>query len=157
MPKITPNLWFDSEGKEAAEFYISVFPDSAVTNISYYGDAGPGETGKVLTVAFVLDGQDYTAINGGPMFTFSEAISLVIDCASQDEVDYYWTALTDGGEEGRCGWLKDRYGLSWQVIPAGMGEVLGDPDPARGQRAMQAMLAMNKLDIGALRAAADQA
>ena len=157
MPKITPNLWFDTEGKEAAQFYVSVFPNSAITNISYYGDAGPGETGKVLTVAFVLDGQDYTAINGGPMFTFSEAVSLVIDCADQDEVDYYWAALTDGGEEGRCGWLKDRYGLSWQVIPAGMGEVLGDPDPERGQRAMQAMLAMNKLDIVALRAAADQA
>ena len=158
MPKISPNLWFDTEGQAAAEFYVSVFPNSAITNISYYGDAGPGETGKVLTVAFVLDGQDYTAINGGPMFTFSEAVSLVIDCADQDEVDYYWTALTDGGEEGRCGWLKDRYGLSWQVIPAGMGEVLGDPDPdpERGQRTMQAMLAMNKLDIVALRAAADQ-
>ena len=156
MPGITPNLWFDTEGKEAADFYVSVFPNSAVTNVSYYGEGGPRPAGTVLTVDFVLDGQAFTAINGGPDFTFSEAVSLLISCADQDEVDYYWARLSEGGEEGQCGWLKDRYGLSWQVVPAGMGEVLGDPDEGRAQRAMKAMLGMRKLDLVALRAAADQ-
>jgi len=156
MPRITPNLWFDTQSKDAADFYVSVFPNSQITNVSYYGGVGPGPAGTVLTVDFVLDGQDYTAINGGPQFIFSEAISLLINCADQDEVDYYWTKLSEGGEEGQCGWLKDRYGLSWQVIPAGMGEILGDPDEGRAQRAMKAMLATNKLDLTALRAAADQ-
>ena len=156
MPGITPNLWFDTEGKEAADFYVSVFPNSAVTNVSYYGEGGPRPAGTVLTVDFVLDGQAFTAINGGPDFTFSEAVSLLISCADQDEVDYYWARLSEGGEEGQCGWLKDRYGLSWQVVPAGMGEVLGDPDQGRAQRAMKAMLGMRKLDLVALRAAADQ-
>lgn len=157
MPKITPNLWFDTQGEEAAEFYVSVFPNSKITNILHYGEAGPGPAGTVVTVDFELDGQEYTAINGGPQFTFDEAISLLINCTDQDEVDYYWSKLSEGGEEGQCGWLKDRYGLSWQVVPAGMGEVLGDPDEARSQRAMKAMLGMSKLDIAALRAAADQA
>ena len=156
MPRITPNLWFDTQGKEAAEFYVSVFPNSEIRNVTYYGEAGPGPAGTVLTVDFVLDGQAFTAINGGPQFTFDEAISMLITCADQDEVDYYWTKLSEGGEEGQCGWLKDRYGLSWQVCPAGMEEFLSDPNDERGQRAMQAMLGMKKIDIAALRAAADQ-
>jgi predicted 3-demethylubiquinone-9 3-methyltransferase (glyoxalase superfamily) len=157
MPRITPNLWFDTQGHEAAEFYVSVFPNSEITNITRYGEAGPRPAGTVLTVDFVLDGQEYTAINGGPQFTFDEAISLLINCADQDEVDHYWTKLSEDGEEGQCGWLKDRYGLSWQVCPAGMAEVLNDPDAARAERAMRAMLDMKKLDVGARRAAAQEA
>jgi predicted 3-demethylubiquinone-9 3-methyltransferase (glyoxalase superfamily) len=134
-----------------------VFPNSEITNITRYGEAGPRPAGTVLTVDFVLDGQEYTAINGGPQFTFDEAISLLINCADQDEVDHYWTKLSEDGEEGQCGWLKDRYGLSWQVCPAGMAEVLNDPDAARAERAMRAMLDMKKLDVAALRAAADEA
>ena len=118
-------------GLEAAEFYVSVFPHSEITNISYYGEAGPGPAGTVLTVDFVLDGQEYTAINGGPLFTFDEAISLLINCADQDEIDYYWDKLTDGGEESMCGWLKDRFGLSWQVVPADFNDLQNDPDPGR--------------------------
>ena len=155
MPRITPNLWFDTNGLEAAEFYVSVFPNSEITDVTYYNDAGPGPVGTVLTVDFSLDGQAYTAINGGPQFTFDEAISLLIDCADQDEVDFYWTELSKGGEESVCGWLKDRYGLSWQVCPAGMNALLNDPDQSRAQRAMQAMFGMKKLDLAALRAAAD--
>jgi predicted 3-demethylubiquinone-9 3-methyltransferase (glyoxalase superfamily) len=157
MPKITPNLWFDTQGEEAAEFYVSVFPNSKITAVNYYNEAGPGEAGTAMTVDFVLDGQEYTAINGGPQFTFDEAISLLVHCADQDEVDYYWDKLTDGGEESQCGWLKDRFGLSWQIVPPGMEEILGDPDPARGERAMKAMLGMKKLDVAALHAAADGA
>jgi predicted 3-demethylubiquinone-9 3-methyltransferase (glyoxalase superfamily) len=157
VPRITPNLWFDTEAEEAARYYVSVFPNSEITDVTYYGDAGPGPAGTVLTVNFTLDGQELTAINGGPHFTFNEAISLLINCADQAEVDHYWATLTEGGEESQCGWLKDRYGLSWQVVPAGMEEVLGDPDPGRSQRAMQAMLGMKKLDVAALRAAADGA
>jgi predicted 3-demethylubiquinone-9 3-methyltransferase (glyoxalase superfamily) len=156
MPTITPNLWFDTESLEAAEFYVSVFPNSSIKNVFHYTEAGPREAGMVMFVDFVLDGQTVTAINGGPEFTFSEAVSLSVDCADQAEVDYYWEKLTDGGEEGPCGWLKDRYGLSWQVSPAAeMEALLGDPDPSRGERAMQAMFGMKKLDIAALRAAAD--
>jgi predicted 3-demethylubiquinone-9 3-methyltransferase (glyoxalase superfamily) len=157
MPRITPNLWFDTESKEAAEFYVSVFPNSEIKTVTHYGEAGPREAGMVLTVEFVLDGQDFIAINGGPQFSFSEAISLLVNCADQEEVDYCWSKLGEGGEEGPCGWLKDRYGLSWQVCPAGMGELLNDPDQARGQRAMKAMLGMKKIDIAALHAAADAA
>ena len=116
MPRITPNLWFDTQGEEAAEFYCSVFPNSKITNVTHYGEAGPRPAGTVLTVDFVLDGQQYTAINGGPEFTFDEAISLLINCADQDEVDYYWSKLSEGGEEGPCGWLKDKYGLSWHCL-----------------------------------------
>ncbi len=155
MPRITPNLWFDTQGLEAAEFYVSVFPHSEITNISYYGEAGPGPAGTVLTVDFVLDGQEYTAINGGPLFTFDEAVSLLINCADQDEIDYYWDKLTDGGEESMCGWLKDRFGLSWQVVPADFNDLQNDPDPGRATRAMRAVLGMKKLDIAAIRAAAD--
>jgi predicted 3-demethylubiquinone-9 3-methyltransferase (glyoxalase superfamily) len=158
MPGITPNLWFDTQGKEAAEFYCSVFPNSKVTNVTYYGEAGPRDAGTVLTVDFELDGQPFTAINGGPEFTFDEAVSFLINCADQDEVDHYWAKLTaDGGEEGQCGWLKDKFGLSWQVVPAGMEDLLNDPDDERGQRAMKAMLQMQKIDIAALQAAADGA
>jgi predicted 3-demethylubiquinone-9 3-methyltransferase (glyoxalase superfamily) len=156
MPRIIPNLWFDTEGQEAAEFYISVFPNSEITSVTYYNDAGPGTAGNVMTVDFVLDGHQYTAINGGPEFTFDEAISLQVNCADQDEIDYYWSKLAEGGEEGPCGWLKDRYGLSWQVCPTGMNEMLNDPDRGRAERAMQAMLSMKKIDVAALQAAADQ-
>ncbi len=155
MPRITPNLWFDDQGEQAAEFYVSVFPNSRITNVSRYGENTPGKAGTVMTVQFVLDGHDFTAINGGPQFTFSEAVSFHIACSDQSEVDYYWERLGDGGSEGPCGWLKDRYGLSWQVVPAALGRLLGDPDPARAQRAMQAMLRMGKLDVAALEAAAD--
>lgn len=155
MPGITPNLWFDTEGEEAAEFYVSVFPNSKIKNVTHYGEAGPREAGTVMTVDFVLDGQDFTAINGGPEFHFDEAISLLVNCADQDEVDYYWAKLGDGGEEVQCGWLKDRYGLSWQVVPAGMEELFADPDKGRADRAMQAMLGMKKLDLAAIQAAAN--
>lgn len=157
MPTITPNLWFDTEALEAAEYYVSVFPNSSIGDVARYTEAGPGEPGTVLTVDFVLDGQPFTAINGGPMFPFTEAVSLGISCVDQAEVDHYWDALTEGGEESQCGWLKDRYGVSWQVIPRGMAEVFADPDPERARRAMQAMLGMRKLDVAALRAAADGA
>jgi predicted 3-demethylubiquinone-9 3-methyltransferase (glyoxalase superfamily) len=156
MPKITPNLWFDTEGQEAAEFYVSVFPNSQVTNVTYYGEAGPRPAGTVLTVDFVLDGQEYTAINGGPEFTFDEAISLLINCADQDEVDYYWKALTaDGGEESQCGWLKDKFGLSWQVVPEGWEKLYSSDDEEAVKRALNAMYGMQKLDIAALQAAFD--
>jgi predicted 3-demethylubiquinone-9 3-methyltransferase (glyoxalase superfamily) len=155
MPSITPNLWFDTEGKEAAEFYVSVFPNSKIHNVSYYGEAGPRPAGTVLTVDFELDGQPFTALNGGPEFTFSEAVSMLIPCTDQDEVDYYWDKLLEGGEESQCGWLKDRYGFSWQVVPTELEQLLTDPDPARAERAMKCMLGMKKLDIAELRAAAD--
>ena len=157
MPRITPNLWFDTQGLEAAEFYVSVFPGSDIKHVSHYGDAGLRRAGTVLTVDFVFDGQEYTAINGGPEFSFDEAISLLINCADQDEVDYYWTKLSEVGEEGPCGWLKDRYGLSWHVIPAEMRELLVNPDEGRSQRAMKAMLGMKKVDLAALDAAVHQA
>jgi predicted 3-demethylubiquinone-9 3-methyltransferase (glyoxalase superfamily) len=154
--KIIPNLWFDTEAEQAAEFYLSVFKNSRIVNVARYTEAGPGPAGTVMTVEFELDGQRFVGINGGPQFTFDEAVSFQITCETQEEVDYYWDRLTDGGQEVQCGWLKDRYGLSWQVVPTGMDELFNDPDPARAQRAMQAMLAMVKLDIAAIRAAADQ-
>ena len=155
MPKITPNLWFDTNGKEAAEFYVSIFPNSAIKNVSYYTEVGPGEPGSVLTVDFVLDGNEFTAINGGPEFTFDEAVSMLIHCKDQDEVDYYWDKLLEGGQESVCGWLKDKYGFSWQVVPDELERLVTDPDPERANRAMTAMLGMKKLDIAQLRAAAD--
>jgi predicted 3-demethylubiquinone-9 3-methyltransferase (glyoxalase superfamily) len=157
MPSITPNLWFDTESLEAAEFYVSVFPNSEITDVTYYNEAGPRPAGMVLTVDFVLDGQRLTAINGGPDFHFDEAISLLVECKDQEEIDYYWYKLSEDGEEGPCGWLKDRYGLSWQVAPTGMVEVLNDPDQSKAVRAMTAMLGMKKLDVAALQAAADGA
>jgi predicted 3-demethylubiquinone-9 3-methyltransferase (glyoxalase superfamily) len=158
MPRITPFLWFDTEAEEAAEFYCSIFPNSKITEVTHYSDAGPQAAGSVMTVSFVLDGQELTALNGGPHFKLTEAFSLSISCADQAEVDHYWDKLTaDGGEESQCGWLKDRYGLSWQVTPAGMEEIIASDDPERVQRAMQAMFGMKKLDLAALQAAADGA
>jgi predicted 3-demethylubiquinone-9 3-methyltransferase (glyoxalase superfamily) len=153
--KITPNLWFDTEAEEAADFYISVFKNSRIVNVAHYTEAGPRPAGTAMTVEFELDGQRFVGINGGPQFTFDEAVSFQITCEDQDEVDYYWERLSEGGEEGQCGWLKDRYGLSWQVVPTGLEEVFGNPDPERARRAMEAMLGMRKLDIDALRSAAD--
>ena len=155
MPRITPNLWFDTQGLEAAEFYVSIFPNSKVTNVTHYTEAGPGEPGTVLTVEFVLDGHPFVAINGGPEFTFDEAVSFEITCKDQEELDYYWEKLLDGGEESQCGWLKDKYGLSWQVVPEGMVELFKDPDKSRSERAMKAMMGMKKLDLAAVQAAAD--
>ena len=155
MPSIVPNLWFDTNGEEAAEFYVSVFPSSKITAVTHHNEAGPGVPGTVLTVEFVLDGQRFIAINGGPEFTFDEAVSFMIECEDQEELDYYWDTLVEGGEPSQCGWLKDKFGLSWQVVPKGMDEALNDPDPERAKRAMQAMLGMVKIDIAALKAAAD--
>lgn len=155
-PRITPNLWFDTEAEEAAAFYVSVFPDARIVETHHYGPAGPREEGTVMLVIFELGATRFCAINGGPQFTFDEAVSFEITCRDQAEVDRYWAALTaDGGSESRCGWCRDRFGLSWQVVPEGMSEILGDPDPDRATRAMTAMLAMGKLDVAALRAAAD--
>ncbi|QCB97584.1 VOC family protein [Arthrobacter sp. PAMC25564] len=153
--KITTCLWFDTQAEEAAEFYVSVFDGSRVLNVARYGDGGPGPAGQAITVQFEIDGRTFTALNGGPAFSFNEAVSFVIGCASQKEVDRYWSALTDGGTESRCGWLKDRYGVSWQVIPSVLGQLVGGPDPDGAQRAMQAMLGMRKLDIAALQRAYD--
>jgi len=155
MQRIVANLWFDTEAEEAAEFYISIFKDSRIVHVARYTEAGPRPAGMVMTVEFELDGQRFIGINGGPEFKFDEAISLMINCETQDEIDYYWERLTEGGEESQCGWLKDRYGLSWQVVPTGMDEVFSDPDPERARRAMEALLKMRKLDIAALRSAAD--
>jgi predicted 3-demethylubiquinone-9 3-methyltransferase (glyoxalase superfamily) len=156
MPKITPNLWFDTQAQEAAEFYVSVFPNSRIDAITHYTDAGPREAGTVLTVAFVLDGRAFVGINGGPEFTFDEAVSFQIDCADQAEIDSYWEKLTaDGGKEGPCGWCQDKFGLWWQVVPVGMEELFADPDKDRATRAMAAMLKMGKLDVAELQRAAD--
>jgi predicted 3-demethylubiquinone-9 3-methyltransferase (glyoxalase superfamily) len=156
MPMITPNLWFDTQAEEAAEFYVSVFPDASIVGVSRYGEGAPLPAGTVLTVDFELGGQRFTALNGGPAFTFSEAISLSIDAPTQTDIDYYWNTLTaDGGEPSQCGWLKDKYGLSWQVVPPILGELMSGPDAARSARVMQAMLQMTKLNIAELQAAAD--
>jgi predicted 3-demethylubiquinone-9 3-methyltransferase (glyoxalase superfamily) len=154
--KITPNLWFDNNAEEAAEFYCSVFPNSRILSSSRYTEDSPGETGTVMTVEWEIEGTRFVGINGGPLFEFSEAVSFMITCEDQDEIDYYWEKLrADGGEEGPCGWLKDRYGLSWQVTPKGMDEVFSHPDQERANRAMKAMLQMKKIDIAELRRAAD--
>jgi predicted 3-demethylubiquinone-9 3-methyltransferase (glyoxalase superfamily) len=154
MPKITPCLWFDTEGEEAARFYTSVFPNSRIVDVARYGEAGPRPEGTVMTVQFELDGQEFVALNGGPDFTFNEAISFQVDCRDQEEVDAYWSALSEGGEEGPCGWLKDRYGLSWQIVPRALAELLADPDRAKSQRVMAAMLKMKKIEIDSLERAA---
>jgi predicted 3-demethylubiquinone-9 3-methyltransferase (glyoxalase superfamily) len=153
--RIVPNLWFDTEAEEAAAFYTSVFADSRVVNVTHYTEAGPREAGTVMTVEFELNGQRFVGINGGPQFRFSEAVSFEIRCADQAEVDFYWERLGEGGEEGPCGWLKDRYGVSWQVVPEGWDEIVSGPDRERARRAMEAMFKMRKLDIAALRRAAD--
>jgi len=154
MQKITPCLWFDTEGENAARFYTSVFPNSKITEVTRYGSAGPRPEGTVMTVGFELDGQDFLALNGGPQFTFSEALSFQVFCTSQDEVDTYWSKLSDGGQQGPCGWLKDRFGLSWQIVPTVLPELLADPDAAKSQRVMQAMLGMGKIQIDELEQAA---
>ncbi|MBK0374941.1 VOC family protein [Streptomyces sp. RB110-1] len=152
MQKITPCLWFDGQAQEAAEHYVAIFGgDSRILDTTYVSEAGPGETGSVLTVDFRLAGQDYMGLNGGPQFPFTEAISLSVDCADQAEVDRFWDALSEGGETGQCGWLKDRYGVSWQIVPNELPKLLADPDRAKADRTMKAMLGMTKLDIQALR------
>ena len=150
---IIPNLWFDDQAEEAARFYVSVFPSSRVVATTHYPEGAPRPTGTVMSVEFELDGQRFVALNGGPEFTFTEAVSFQVTCSTQEELDRYWDQLTEGGEEGPCGWLKDRYGLSWQVVPSGMDEMLSDPE--RGSRAMAAMMSMSRIDIAALHRAAD--
>jgi predicted 3-demethylubiquinone-9 3-methyltransferase (glyoxalase superfamily) len=154
MPKITPFLWFDNQAEEAANFYVSIFPNSKIKVVNRYGEAGPGPKGSVMTVGLELDGQEFTALNGGPAFKINEAVSFVIHCRDQADVDHYWEKLTDGGVEVQCGWLKDRYGVSWQVVPHQLLKAIGDPDLARAKRAMQAMLTMRKIDIAKIEAAA---
>jgi predicted 3-demethylubiquinone-9 3-methyltransferase (glyoxalase superfamily) len=155
MDRITPCLWFDTEAEDAAEFYTSVFPNSRIVHVSHYGSAGPRPEGMVMVVELELDGRSFLALNGGPDFRFTEAISLQADCKDQAEVDRLWETLSEGGEEGPCGWLKDRYGVSWQIVPSRMYELIADPDPERAQRAVAAMLQMRKLDIAELERAAD--
>lgn len=154
MQKITPCLWFDTEAEEAAKLYTSLFKNSQILGVTRYGEAGPRAADAVMTVNFELDGQEFVALNGGPEFAFTEAISMQIHCESQAEVDHFWYGLVEGGEESQCGWLKDRFGMSWQVIPTRLVELLGDPDPERSQGAMRAMLGMRKIDIAALEEAA---
>jgi predicted 3-demethylubiquinone-9 3-methyltransferase (glyoxalase superfamily) len=157
MQKLTTSLWFDTQAEEAAQFYASVFPDSKVGRVVYYGPAGPGPEGTAMTVSFTLFGQDFTGINGGPLFPFTEAVSFVVNCEDQDEVDSYWDKLAEGGEHGVCGWLKDRYGLSWQVVPMALGELMTDSDPEAARRTTEAMLSMTKLVIADLQRAHDGA
>jgi predicted 3-demethylubiquinone-9 3-methyltransferase (glyoxalase superfamily) len=155
VQKISPFLWFDSQAEEAAKFYTSIFPNSKIIKVARYGEAGPGKPGTAMTVEFQLEGQTFIALNGGPLFKFTEAISFVVNCQSQEEVDFFWEKLLDGGTESQCGWLKDRFGLSWQITPTALIQLLSDPDPKRSQRAMKAMLEMRKIDIAALKRAAD--
>ena len=155
MHKITPFLWFDDQAEEAANLYVSLFPNSKITSVTRYGATGPGESGKVMTVGFQLDGMPVTALNGGPLFPFSEAVSFVVDCEDQAEVDRFWDALlSDGGRPSQCGWLKDRFGFSWQIVPKALPRLLGDPDPAKAERVTAAMLQMVKLDVAGLTRAA---
>jgi len=154
MTAITPCLWFDTEGEEAAAFYASIFKNSRILHVARYGEAGPRPAGSAMTVLFELDGQRFVALNGGPQFSFSEAISFQVDCRSQKEVDEYWSRLGEGGEEGPCGWLKDRYGVSWQIVPLRLTELLSDPHHETSERVMRAMLQMKKIDIAALEQAA---
>ena len=153
MQKITPFLWFDGKAEEAMRFYVSIFKNSKVGSITRYGDAGPGPKGTVMVVTFQLDGQEFIALNGGPQFTFSPAISLVVNCETQEEVDAFWEKLSEGGEKLQCGWLKDKYGLSWQIVPTVLGEMMQDKDAEKSQRVMKAMLQMNKIDIARLKQA----
>ena len=153
MPKITPCLWFDDQAEEAARFYVSLFKNSSIGRIARYGDAGPGPKGSVVTVEFELDGQAFIGLNGGPHFKFTEAVSFSIDCADQAEVDFYWDRLSEGGQTSQCGWLKDRFGLSWQVVPTVLADMISDSDPEKARRATEAMLQMTKLDIAKLQQA----
>jgi predicted 3-demethylubiquinone-9 3-methyltransferase (glyoxalase superfamily) len=156
MQKITPFLWFDNQAEEAMHFYASIFKNSRVLNVSRYGEAGPGPAGAVMSASFALDGQEFIALNGGPHFKFTEAISFFVRCESQQEINELWEKLSTGGETGRCGWLKDKYGVSWQIVPAALGQMLQDNDPAKSKRVMQAMLRMDKLDIAGLQRAYTQ-
>ncbi len=156
MQKITPFLWFDNQAEEAMSFYVSIFKNSKILNVRRYGEAGPGPEGSVMTGTFQLEGQELMALNAGPEFKFTEAISFFVNCETQQEVDELWEKLTEGGEESMCGWLKDKYGLSWQIVPNALGEMLSDPDPEKSGRVMQAMLQMKKIDIQGLRKAYDQ-
>jgi len=154
MQKITPFLWFDNQAEEAMNFYVSIFKNSKIGKVVRYGDAGPGPKGSVMTATFELEGQQFTALNGGPHFKFTEAISFVVDCKSQEEVDELWEKLSAGGEPGHCAWLKDKFGLSWQIVPSVLVELLSNPDPAKSKRVMAAMLKMTKIDIAKLKQAA---
>jgi len=154
--KITPFLWFDNQAEEAVNFYVSIFKNSKITSIDRYGEAGPGPKGTVMTASFELEGQGFMALNGGPDFKFTEAISFFVSCETQAEVDEFWEKLSVGGEKGPCGWLKDKYGVSWQIVPTILGELLNDPDPEKSQGVMKAMLQMKKLDINVLRRAYEQ-
>ena len=156
MQKITPFLWFDNQAEEAAKFYTSIFKNSKIGSIARYGEAGPGPKGSVMTIQFQLEGQDFIALNGGPVFKFNEAISFSVDCQTQEEVDELWAILSEGGEPGRCAWLKDKYGIAWQIVPRILVQLLQDKDPAKSQRVMQAMLQMNKIDIARLKQAYEQ-
>lgn len=157
MQKITTFLWFDHQAEEAAKFYTSIFKNSKIGKISRYGDAGPGPKGSVMVVTFELEGQQFTALNGGPVFSFTPAISLMVNCEAQVEVDELWENLSANGKKDRCGWLKDKYGLSWQIVPTRLGQLMSDPDPKKANRVMQAMLQMDKLDIAKLEQAYHQA
>ena len=157
MQRVTPCFWFDDNSEEAANFYTSIFKNSKITQVSRYGEGAPGPKGKVMVVTFQLDGQDFMALNGGPQFKFSEAISMAVNCKDQDEIDYYWEKLIEGGKASQCGWLKDKFGLSWQIVPAIIGELMTDTDPARRDRVMQAVMQMVKPDIAAMKRAADGA
>ena len=157
MQKITPFLWFDNNAEEAMNLYTSIFKNSEVLSVSRYGEAGPGVPGTIMTASFRLECQDFTVLNGGPYFKFNEAVSFFVTCETQDEVDWYWNQLTAGGEEGQCGWLKDKFGLSWQIVPTALGKLMGDPSPAKSQAVMQAMLQMRKIEIDGLQRAYDQA
>ena len=150
IQKITPFLWFDNQAEEAAKFYTSIFKNSKVTTVARYGEAGPGPKGSVMMVVFEIEGQQFIALNGGPHFKFTEAISFVVNCETQEEIDELWKKLSEGGQEVQCGWLKDKYGLSWQIVPTVMGKMMSDKDPERSQRVMKAMLQMKKLDIAGL-------
>jgi predicted 3-demethylubiquinone-9 3-methyltransferase (glyoxalase superfamily) len=156
MQKIQPFLWFDNQAEDAANLYVSLFPNSKIGKVTRYGEGAPGPKGQAMTVEFELDGQPITALNGGPHFKLTEAFSFSVSCEDQAEVDRYWSALTEGGHESQCGWLKDRFGLSWQIVPTALPRLLADPDPAKAQRVMAAMLKMVKLDIAALEAAAKE-
>ena len=157
MQSITPFLWFDNQAEEAVNLYMSLFDNSKIINVARYGDAGPGPAGQVMSMTFQLDGQEFMALNGGPHFKFTEAISLFVNCETQEKVDRLWAKLTEGGEESQCGWLKDKYGLSWQIVPTILGELLQDEDPTKAQRVMQAMLQMRKIDSQVLLDAYNQA
>jgi predicted 3-demethylubiquinone-9 3-methyltransferase (glyoxalase superfamily) len=155
MQKIVPFLWFDGQADEAVNFYTSIFKNATITSVTRYGDAGPGPKGSIMSATFELDGQEFYALNGGPMFKFSPAISFFVKCESQEEVDYYWSKLAAGGQTNQCGWLQDKFGVSWQVVPTLLGKLLGDKDAAKANRVMQAMLKMTKLDVAGLQRAYD--